>query len=137
MQAAHRSEIPGMLATLCSYEGFFGPYHPQTLALMAQLGIAYFTAGEVDHARPLLEKVVRDAGTNLGREHGVRLKAIEALRDVLLAQGDQQRAAVVQREILECQIQRFGNGHPEVLAAHADLAMILLGTTGCDSAKEA
>jgi hypothetical protein len=137
MQAAHRTEIPGMLATLCSYEGFFGPYHPQTLSLMAQVGIAYLTAGEVEQARPLLEKVVQDAGQTLGREHGVRMKAIEALRDVFLAQGDYRRAAVVQREILECQVQRFGPEHAETMAARGRLAMILFDTTGCDLAKEA
>jgi hypothetical protein len=50
-----RGEFPGVLATLCSYEHCFGPYHPQTLFLMTQLAIAYWQAGEFECARPLLE----------------------------------------------------------------------------------
>jgi len=33
-----QNELPGMLATLCSYENFFGPYHPQTLKLRMRAG---------------------------------------------------------------------------------------------------
>jgi eukaryotic-like serine/threonine-protein kinase len=121
-----RSELPSMLATLCSYESWLGPYHPQTLRLMAQVAIGYWRAGEPGHARPLLERVVRDMGRYLGRDHDLRLRAIAALRDLLVAQRDYERAAAVQHELLECQVQRLGSDHPETLAARDDLAMILL-----------
>jgi len=100
-----RAELPGMLATLCSYENWFGPYHPQTLCLMTQVAIAYWQAGE-PQARPLLERVVRDLGRHLGADHALRLRAPAALGDLLAAECDYERAASVQRE-LECQTQRL------------------------------
>ena len=105
-----------MLATLCSYESWFGPYHPQTLGLMTQVAIACLHAGELDYARPLLERAVGDLGRHLGRDHDLRLRAIASLRDLFIAQGDYERAGAVQVEIFECQIQRLGNDHPKTLA---------------------
>jgi hypothetical protein len=69
-------ELSSMLATLCSYENRFGPYHPQTLILMAQLGIAYWLAGQFNHARRLLERAVRDLARNVGRDCDARLQAM-------------------------------------------------------------
>jgi len=132
-----RAEFPGMLATLCLYESWFGPYHPHTLSLMAQLAIAYWQVGETDYARPLLERAIRDLGRYLGREQELRLRAMAALRDLLLAKGAYQRAAAVQNELLECQIERLGRDHPETLASRAHLATILLEGAECDSKREA
>lgn len=126
-----------MLATLYSYEAWLGPYHPQTLSLMTRLAIAYGQAGEVEYARPLLEKVVRDLGQNLGRDHDLRLHAMDALRELWLAQGNYERAATIQQEILGCRMDRMGADHPDTLTARANLAMILLETVDSDSAKEA
>jgi hypothetical protein len=33
-------QIQSMMATLASYEGMFGPYHPQTLAMTTVLAVA-------------------------------------------------------------------------------------------------
>jgi len=122
-----------MLATLCSYESWFGPYHPQTLRLMTQVAIAVWRAGE-PQARPLLERAVRDLGHHLGADHDLRLQAIVALRDLLVEQGDYERAASVQKELLECQIQRLGNDHPDALAARAHLARLLLNNANSNNA---
>jgi hypothetical protein len=121
-----RSELPSMLATLCSYESWFGPYHPQTLLLMTQVAVGYWQAGDPSHARPLLERVVSDVGRCLGRDHDLRLRAIAILRDLLVSRRDYERAGAVQRELLECQAQKLGSEHPETLAARDNLAMILL-----------
>jgi hypothetical protein len=131
-----RTELPGMLATLCYYQDCFGPYHPQTLCLMTQVGIAYSQAGEQPVARGLLERVVRDLGRVLGANHDLRLRAIAALRDLLVAQGDYERAVSVQKELLECQTQRLGNDHPDTIATRANLTRILLEKITCDSKKE-
>jgi tetratricopeptide repeat protein len=128
-----RTALPGMLATLCSYESLFGPYHPQTLCLMTQVANAYSQAGEFDCARPLLERAVRDVGRYLGRDHDLRLRAIVTLRDLFIAQRDYERAGVVQNELLECQTQRLGAYHPETLATRDQLGMILLEQVSCDS----
>jgi hypothetical protein len=125
-----RAELPGMLATLCSYESCFGPYHPQTLCLMTQVAVAYWQAGEPEQARPLLEKAVNDLRRHLGRNQDLRLRAIATLRDLYMAQRDYERAGVAQRELLECQIQRLGSENSETVASRADLGTILLEKIG-------
>jgi hypothetical protein len=120
-----------MLATLCSYESWFGPYHPQTLRLMAQVAIAYWHAGEPGLARPLLEQAVRDLGRHLGADHDLRLLAIATLRDLFVEQRDYEKAAAVQKELLESQTQRLGGDHPETLATRAHLAKLLLDPQAC------
>jgi hypothetical protein len=95
-----RNDLPSVLSTLCSYENLFGPYHPHTLRLMAEAGLAFWHYGECAYARPLLERAVRDLGRHLGREHEARLRAITALRDLLLSQCDYERARTVQIELV-------------------------------------
>jgi hypothetical protein len=129
-----QNELPGMLATLCSYENFFGPYHPQTLLLMVEVANACRQAGELSYARPLLERAVRDLGRFLGTEQVLRLRAIAALRDLFIAQRDYERAGASQRELLEYQIRRLGTDHSETLAARAHLGKILLENVPCASA---
>ena len=63
-----------MLATLYSYENHFGPHHPQTISLMAQLGVAYWQAGRVGHARPLLEKSIRHLARFMPGDGRLRLR---------------------------------------------------------------
>jgi tetratricopeptide (TPR) repeat protein len=125
-----KSELPGLLAALCYYQDCFGPYHPQTLRLMTQLGIAYSQAGEQPLAKVLLERVVRDLARILGADHELRLRAIAALRDLFVAQGDYERAVSVQKELLECQLSRLGSDHPETLQARAKLANLWVEELG-------
>jgi hypothetical protein len=60
------------------------------------------------------------------------MSAMAALRDILIAERDYERAGEIQGELLEFQIQRPGREHPETLAARADLAMILLEQVSSD-----
>jgi hypothetical protein len=76
------TKLPGMPATLCSYENLFGPCHPQTVLLTAALAAAYARAGRTNRARQLLERAIADSARCLGPEHPARLAAIEALRDL-------------------------------------------------------
>lgn len=126
LRHADGNELPSMLSTLCSYENLFGPYHPQTLRLMTEVGVACWRHGELAYARRLLERAIRDIGRVLGREHDTRLRAMTTLRDLLLQEGDYQKAGAVQRELWECQRQRLGPDHPETVTARDDLAAILL-----------
>lgn len=128
MCGIERNDLPSMLSTLCSYENLFGPYHPYTLRLMAEAGLAFWHYGECAYARPLLERAVQDLGRYLNCEHEARLRAIMALRDLLLREGDHQRARTMQMELLECQKRRFGPHHPETVAARDELTTILLAT---------
>jgi hypothetical protein len=128
-----KAEFPAMLATLCYYQDCFGPYHPQTLRLMTQVGIAYSQAGEQPLARALLERVVRDLARVLGADHDLRLRAIAALRDLFVTQGDYERAGSVQKELLESQLARLGSDHPDTLAARAHLAKLWIDENVCGS----
>jgi hypothetical protein len=116
-----------MLATLCSYEDLFGPYHSQTLHLEAVIAIECWKRGDVVLARPLLERSVRYLAKHLGRYHDMRLAAIAALRDLLLKQEDLDGAGVLQKELSECQDHRLGSDHPDAIAARTRLYRILLG----------
>jgi hypothetical protein len=136
MAAIDRTELPSMRATLCSYENLFGPYHPQTLRLMAEVANAYWQVGELGQARPLLERAVGDLRRHLGAEHELHLRALGALRDLSVAQRDYESAGAAQREILECQIRRLGCDHSETLAARACLATILLDSVTCDQPRK-
>ena len=121
-----RNDLPSMVSTLCSYENLFGPYHPHTLRLTAEAGLAFWHFGECAYARPLLERAIRDLGRYLGREHEARLRAIAGLRDLLLNEGDYEQARAIQMELLECQNRRLGPDHPETVAARDNLATIRL-----------
>jgi hypothetical protein len=109
-----RNDLPSMLSTLCSYENLFGPYHPRTLRLMAEAGLAFWHCGDYAYARPLLERAIRDLGRHHNREHEARLRALTALRDLLLSQCDYQRARAIQLELLECQKSRLGPEIPKL-----------------------
>jgi len=121
-----RAELPSLAAMLCSYENFFGPYHPHTLRFLAEVAGAYWHHGELAQARTLLERAVRDLGRHLGRSHDVRLRALTRLRDLLIEQGERANAWTVQRELVECCTERFGADHPDTLAARAELAAAFL-----------
>ena len=121
-----RIGLPSMASTLCSYENLFGPYHPQTLRLMVEVAVAFWRHGEVAQARALFERAVRDIGRHLDRSHDARLRALQTLRGLLIEQGEHESAEAVQRELLEACTERFGADHPDVAAARAELARILL-----------
>ena len=122
-----RDDLSVLVATLCSYENLFGPYHPQTLALLVQAGEVFLQNGEADRARLLLERAVQDVARVLGRDHDLRIRAIAALRDVLIRERNIASAATLQKELLECQILRLGTEHPETVAVKADFAVVLFG----------
>lgn len=96
-QCPEHPELSSMVATLCCYEERFGPYHPITLRLMTDVAIQ-------SRHQALLERAIRDVQRFLGRTHELRLRAIVSLRDLLIAQQDFPGAAVLQRELLECQV---------------------------------
>ena len=56
----------------------------------------------------------------------VTIYVARVMLDLFVAQRQYQRAATLQRELLDRQIQRLGRNHPETQASHAELAGILL-----------
>ena len=101
-----------MLATLCWYENWLGPYHPRTLSLMAQVGDVSRKRKNLRLPARCWSASSRDGDRHLGRAHELRLEAMTALRDLLLAMNEFESAVRIQGEILECQAERFGADHP-------------------------
>lgn len=117
-------EIPSMMATLCSYERLFGPYHPQTLAMTTVLAEALCGSGQRAAGRRLLERAVGDLTRRHGRFHPVRLRALQVWFTLLCQDADWARALTVQRELADCRLNMFGPDHPEAVAARENLAAI-------------
>jgi len=121
--------IPGMMATLVSYEGMFGPYHPQTLSLTAALAVALCSAGSRADGKRLMARAVEDLTKHHGRHHPIRIRALEAW-SVLLCQEQNWGAALpIQRELLDCRTHLLGHDHPESLAVQNDLSATLSALT--------
>ena len=114
-----------MLATLASYEGFFGPYHFQTLAMTAIVAEALCAAGHRAAGRRLLEQAVEGLTKYHGRYHPARLRALQAWSALLCQDEDWKAAVPVQRELLDCRRHMLGPDHPEALLAEDDLATTL------------
>ncbi|HEY7339158.1 MAG TPA: tetratricopeptide repeat protein [Bryobacteraceae bacterium] len=113
-----------MMATLCLYESWFGPYHSQTLNMMTTVAVAYGEQGELAEACRLLEMVLRDIQRLANPNHGLRLRALSALRDFWLQRDDPLKAAAAQKEVLACQAEALGAEHPETLAARQYFATL-------------
>jgi hypothetical protein len=121
-------EIPSMLATLASYEGLFGPCHVQTLALTTVLAVALYDAGHRADARRLLERTAVHLTRHHGRHHPARIRALEALSDLLCREGDWQAALPLQRELLDCRTHLLGEDHPASQAARNVILSMGAGT---------
>jgi hypothetical protein len=67
-----------MMATLACYEGLFGPYHPQTLALTTELAVALCASDRREEGRRLLERAIGDLARHHGKHHPVLIRALEA-----------------------------------------------------------
>ena len=122
------TELVSMAATLCSYENWFGPYHPQTLCLLTELAVAYGQYGDFESACGFLERAIRDVGRNLGRNHEFRLRALAALRDLSIQRRDYEQAGGAQKDLVQSRLEVFGAGHAETLSARCQLGDILLKT---------
>jgi hypothetical protein len=91
-----------MMATLASYEGMFGPYHAQTLALTAALGIALYDSGQPTAARPLLQRAILDLTKFHPKNHPARIRAMQALASLLDEAGEWRAMLLIQRELADC-----------------------------------
>ena len=115
-----------MLATFSSYEECFGPRHPLTLRLLTEVGIALWRHRRTEEALIVLQRGLRDVSRAQGRSSDLRLRILSALRDLFLDLCDYERAAAVQKDLLECHTEQFGAEHAETLAARKMLAQLLL-----------
>jgi len=95
-------QIPAMMATLASYEGMFGPYHPQTLGLTTALALAFCASGRSEVGKPLLRRALLDLTKHHSPTHPLRIRALEAWAALLHEDGDWMGALVIERELREC-----------------------------------
>jgi hypothetical protein len=102
MTSAAPDRIPAMMATLASYEAFFGPYHPQTLGLATALALALCASGRGREGKPLLQRALVDLTKHHSPRHPLRVRALEAWHELLREAGDLPGALVIQRELREC-----------------------------------
>lgn len=126
-----------MMATLCSYEKLFGPYHLQTLAVATVLAEALCNSGHRAFGTRLLERAAGDLTNHHGRLHPIRLRALEAWLTLLCQEQDWQRAAALQRELLDCRYDLLGPDHPEAVAAQSNLSAILASLMHSSAAVQA
>jgi hypothetical protein len=114
---------------LASYEGMFGPYHPQTLA------VALRASGSRGDGRRLLERAVGDLTRHHGRHHPARIRALEAWAGVLREDGDWMAALPVQRELMECRTHLLGEHHADSVAAREHLSSTISAVMGTSVAR--
>jgi len=99
------AQIPAMMATLASYEGAFGPYHPLTLSVATALAVELCESGRAEEGRPLLQRALLDLTRHHAPNHPVRLRALQAWSALLHQDGDSHAALVIQRELAESSAQ--------------------------------
>ena len=119
-----------MMATLAAYEGFFGTYHFQTLAMTTILAEALCSRGHRMAGRRLLERAVEGLTKYHGRYHPARLRALQAWSALLCQDQDWKAALPLQRELLDCRKHVLGPDHPEALAARDNLSTTLSSLLG-------
>src|ERR1700733_805974 len=122
-------DLPSMMATLASYQGLFGLYNPQTLAMTIVLAVALYDSGSPIEGRRLLERAVLDLTRHHGKHHPIRIRALEAWSRLLSQEGDWKAALPVQRELLDCRTYLLGEDHPEAIAVRNDLSSTLSALT--------
>jgi|GEM_PF-6086020 hypothetical protein len=131
-----RFDLPAKIATLCTYENYFGPCHPQTIQVLIVVAGAFNASGNPVRARQLLERALKDL--DRGRHDPLSDLSIQVRRrlcDLLVEQRDFAPAAAVQAQIAECMAARYGSLHAETASARLHLADILFkGGPKCLSA---
>jgi hypothetical protein len=133
--APAESKIPSMAATLCSYQGFFGPYHPQTLSVATLLAEELLNNGDRATGQRLLERALEDLTKHHSPHHPLRLRALEAWGLLLRQDRDWPRALPVQRELAGRLAELHGPDHPSTIAAVNDLAAVLSSLMRGDAAS--
>jgi tetratricopeptide (TPR) repeat protein len=117
-------EIQGLLAALDSHTSSFGADHPQTLAAVNNLALAFWRAGDIDGAIGLLDQAL-DRTSHRGLQHPIQIDLLSTLGEIMLEERHLEQAGVIHREVLECRVRHAGANHPKSLEAKAGLAAVL------------
>jgi hypothetical protein len=123
--------IPELIAALDSHTNQFGPYDLHTIAVVNELAVALWQAGDSDQAVRLLVQALDGLGPRGVEEDSVRLNLLCTLGEIMVEQCRMAQARTVYREVFDLCVRRSGECHPSSLAAKGDLAFVLfsLGET--------
>ncbi|MHC5023448.1 MAG: tetratricopeptide repeat protein [Planctomycetota bacterium] len=100
-----------------------GPDHPDTLANMHQLAMAYWDAGHLDLAAPLAEETVRLRKAKLGPDDPATLGSMHDLACIYWKARELDRSIPLLEEVLHRQEAMLGRNHPETLGARSNLGV--------------
>jgi tetratricopeptide (TPR) repeat protein len=104
-------DVATLLDALDSHTGLFGPDHARTLAVVHELALAMWSAGDSDGAAGLLEQVLDRTNSSLGANHPSSLAAKGDLAAVLFELGQAEEAGSLEREALESARIYLGKTH--------------------------
>jgi predicted ATPase/TolA-binding protein len=97
-------QLAHMLAIV---EASLGPNHPETAAILMNLGTILRERGDLEHVVPYLQRAVRISEESTGAQHPATASAYYALGDALLAQGNVQSAGdYLQRALQVWQVRK-------------------------------
>jgi eukaryotic-like serine/threonine-protein kinase len=122
------SEYPPALEHLTAavelLEGSVGRSHPETLALLAEIGNIAIVRGEPQTAEALLDEATQGLEQSLGEEHPTTLVALKFLGDLYRAQGRLEEAEPVYLRVVELQRRTRGQEDRATLHSLNVLAML-------------
>ena len=99
-----------------------GPEHPDTLASMHNLAIAYHDQGKMAEAEALQAQTLEIRKRVLGAEHPDTLMSMNRLGNVYLDQGKPAEAVALHAQNLEIRKRVLGAEHPDTLMSTNNLA---------------
>ncbi|MFE5724063.1 FxSxx-COOH system tetratricopeptide repeat protein [Streptomyces erythrochromogenes] len=99
-----------------------GEDHPDTLNSRNNLAGAYYAAGDLDSAVPLLQRTLEDRVRVLGEDHPDTLISRNDLAATYETAGDLERALPLHQRNLEDRIRVLGEDHPDTLISRNNLA---------------
>ncbi|MGI5323599.1 tetratricopeptide repeat protein [Actinomadura nitritigenes] len=103
-------------------ERLLGEAHPDTLRARNDLAAAYFEAGRIEEAVPLLERTLADVERTLGETHPETLTVRNNLAAAYLRAERTEEAVVLFERVFAQRAGALGGVHPDALTACANLA---------------
>ena len=123
--AAPRPDRDALWARLLPVQQrLLGDEHPETLALMNNLGVSYTDAGRYAEAESLYERVVSVKKRILGDDHPSTLISIHALGVNYRFLGKYPEAEKTLASVYEIRRRTLGEEHPETLVTMNALALV-------------
>lgn len=112
-----------------------GPWHPESLDSLANLGHLRLRQGRIDEAEHLLREALALRREVLGTEHEKTLETMNNLAQTLRSRGQPEEARRLLREALPIQERVLGPTHTDTLTTLSNLASSLRDAGAADEAE--